>query len=59
MVDYESGENIHKENNIMLLRRCQYHLLQLAEEMATTTHRQLTEHERNNVLSYEMYLSDC
>ena len=43
----------------MLLRRCQYHLLQLAEEMATTTHRQLTEHERNNVLSYEMYLSDC
>ena len=42
----------------MLLRRCMYHMLQLAEELAVVTNRQLTPTERNNVLNYEDYLSE-
>nr|POE62019.1 hypothetical protein CFP56_39612 [Quercus suber] len=48
---------IKKENNLMILRRSRYHLLQLAEEQAAATNRQLTPAERNNVLNYEDYLS--
>ena len=47
---------IWKENNLMLLRRCRYHMLQLAEKLATTTNRQLTPAKRNNVLNYKDYL---
>ena len=39
----------------MLLRKCRYHMLQHAEELATAANRQLTQAERNNVLNYE----DC
>ena len=46
---------IKKENNLMLHYRCKYHILQLAEELAAATNRQLTP-ERNNVLNYEGYL---
>ena len=46
---------IKKENNLMLHYRCKYHILQLAEELAVTTNRQLTP-ERNNVLNYDGYL---
>ena len=42
----------------MILRRCRYHMLQLAEELAATTKRQLTSTERNNVFNYEDYLSE-
>ena len=42
----------------MILRRSRYHMLQLAEELAATTNRQLTSAERNNVLNYEDYLSE-
>ena len=49
---------IKKENNLMLLRRCRYHILQLAEELAIVTNRQLTLVECNNVLNYEDYLSE-
>ena len=49
---------IKKENNLMILRRSRYHMLQLAEELAATTNRQLTPTERNNVLNYEDYLSE-
>ena len=49
---------IKKENNLMILRRSEYHMLQLAEELATATNRQLTPTERNNVLNYEDYLSE-
>ena len=49
---------IKKENNLMILRRSRYHMLQLAEELAATTNRQLTLVERNNVLNYEDYLSE-
>ena len=48
---------IKKENNLMLLRRCRYHILQLAEELAIVTNRQLTLVEYNNVLNYKGYLS--
>ena len=41
----------------MILHRSRYHMLQLAEELATATNRQLTLVERNNVLNYEDYLS--
>jgi hypothetical protein len=59
VVNYEKVvKQIRKENNLMLLRRCRYYMLQLAEEMATATQRELTPNERNNVLSYEEYLSD-
>ena len=47
-----------KENNLMILRRSRYHMLQLVEELATATNRQLTPAERNNVLNYEDYLSE-
>ena len=30
---------IKKENNLMILRRSRYHMLQLAEELATATNR--------------------
>ena len=49
---------IKKENNLMILRRSRYHMLQLAEELATTRNRQLTPAKRNNVLNYEDYLSE-
>ena len=42
----------------MILRRSRYHMLQLAEELATATNRQLTPAERNNVLNYKDYLSE-
>ena len=45
-----------KENNLMILRRSRYHMLQLVEELAATTNRQLTLAKRNNVLNYEDYL---
>ena len=35
-----------------------YHLLQLTEEQAIATNRQLTLAERNSVFSYEDYLSE-
>ena len=49
---------IKKDNNIMLLRRCKNHILQLAEELAAATNKQLTLAERNNVLNYKDYLSE-
>ena len=49
---------IKKENNCMILRRSKYHMLQLAEELAAATNRQLTLAERNNVLNNEDYLSE-
>ena len=49
---------IKKENNLMILYRSRYHMLQLAEELAATTNRQLTLAERNNVLDYKDYLSE-
>ena len=49
---------IKKENNLMILCRSRYHMLQLAEELAAATNRQLTPTERNNVLNYEDYLSE-
>ena len=45
-----------RENNLMILRRSKYDMLQLAEELAVTTNRQLTPAKRNNVLNYEDYL---
>ena len=45
-----------KENNLMILRRSRYHMLQLVEELAIATNKQLTPAERNNVLNYEDYL---
>jgi hypothetical protein len=59
VVNYEKVvKQIRKENNLLLLRRCRYYMLQLAKEMATATQRELTPNESNNVLSYEEYLSD-
>ena len=40
----------------MILRRSRHHMLQLAEELAVATNRELTPTERNNVLNYEDYL---
>ena len=40
---------IKKENNLMILSRCRYHMLQLAKELAAATNRQRTPAERNNV----------
>ena len=58
MHQYERAvTKIKKENNLMILRRSRYHMLQLAKELAATTNRQLTLAERNNVLNYEDYLS--
>ena len=45
-----------RENNLMILRRSKYDMLQLAEELAVATNRQLTPAKRNNVLNYEDYL---
>ena len=42
----------------MLLRRCRYHMLQLVEELAAVTNRQLIPVECNNVLNYDNYLSE-
>ena len=57
MHQYERAvTKIKKENNLMILRRSRYHMLQLAEELAAATNRQLTPVERNNVLNYEDYL---
>ena len=42
----------------MIVCRSMYHMLQLAEELAAITNRQLTPAERNNVLNYEDYLSE-
>ena len=47
-----------RENNLMILRRSRYHMLQLVEELAAATNRQLTLTEHNNVLNYEDYLSE-
>ena len=59
MHQYERAvTTIQKENNLMILRRSRYHMLQLAEELAAATNRQLTPAERNNVLNYEDYLSE-
>ena len=59
MHQYERAvTKIKKENNLMMLRRSRYHMLQLAEELAAATNRQLTPAERNNVLNYEDYLSE-
>ena len=57
MHQYERAvTKIKKENNLMILCRSRYHMLQLAEELAATANRQLTPTERNNVLNYEDYL---
>ena len=47
---------IRKENNLMLLRRYRYHMLQLVEELAAITNWQLTPAECNNVFNYKDYL---
>ena len=47
---------IQKKNNLMFLRMCKYHLLQLAEKLTVATNRQLTQAERNSVLNYKDYL---
>ena len=53
-----SKKKKRKENNLTILRRSRYHTLQLAEKLAAATKRQLTPAERNNVLTYEDYLSE-
>ena len=59
MHQYERAvTKIKKENNLMILRRSRYHMLQLVEELAATTNRQLTPTERNYALNYEDYLSE-
>ena len=59
MHQYECAvTKIKKENNLMILCRSRYHMLQLTEELTTATNRQLTLVERNNVLNYEDYLSE-
>ena len=59
MHQYEHAvTKIKKENNLMILRRSRYHMLQLVEELAAAMNRQLTPAERNNVLNYEDYLSE-
>ena len=59
MVEYEIAvKQIRKENNRMLVRRCRYYILKLAEEQAAATNRTLTEHERASVLAHELYKSD-
>ena len=47
-----------KKNNLMILHRSRYHMLQLAEELATATNRELIPAKRNNALNYEDYLSE-
>ena len=57
MHQYERAvTKIKKENNLMILRRSRYHMLQLAKELAAATNKQLTLAECNNVLNYEDYL---
>ena len=57
MHQYERAvKKIKKENNLMIRRRSRYHMLQLAEELAAATNKQLTPMEYNNVLNYEDYL---
>ena len=57
MHQYEHAmAKIKKENNLMILRKCRYHMLQLAEELTIATNRQLTLAERKNVLNYKDYL---
>ena len=46
---------IKKENNLILLCKCRYHMLEHAEELAAVANKQLTQAKRNNVLNYE----DC
>ena len=59
MHQYERAvTKIKKENNLMILRRSRYHMLQLAEELAAATNKQLISAECNNVLNYEDYLSE-
>ena len=58
MHQYERAMTKIKKENPMILRRSRYHMLQLAEELAVATDRQLTQTERNNVLNYEDYLSE-
>nr|POF09518.1 hypothetical protein CFP56_16428 [Quercus suber] len=59
MHQYERAvTKIKKENNLMILHRSRYHMLQLAKELADATNRQLTPVERNNILNYEDYLSE-
>ena len=59
MHQYERAvTKIKKENNLMILHRSRYHMLQLAEELVAATNRQLTPVKRNNVLNYEDYLSE-
>ena len=59
MHQYERAvTKIKKQNNLMILRRSRYHMLQLAKELAAVMNRQLTSAERNNVLNYEDYLSE-
>ena len=59
MHQYERAvTKIKNENNLMILHRSRYHMLQLAEELAAATNRQLTLTKRINVLNYEDYLSE-
>ena len=59
MHQYERAmTKIRKDNNLMILHRSRYHMLQLAEKLATATNRQLIPAERNNVLNYKDYLSE-
>ena len=59
MHQYEHAvTTIKRENNLMILRRSRYHMLQLAEELAAATNKQFTPVERKNVLNYEDYLSE-
>ena len=59
MHQYERAmTKIKKENNLMILRRSRYHMLQLVKELAAATNRQLTSAECNNVLNYEDYQTE-
>ncbi|KAI8571989.1 hypothetical protein RHMOL_Rhmol01G0163900 [Rhododendron molle] len=58
-LDYEQMvKRIRRENNRMLLHRCQYYLLQLAREVAEASERELTARECSNVLANNKYLLD-
>ena len=58
MHQYKHVVTKKKKNNLMILHRSRYHMLQLKEDLAAATNRQLTLAERNNVLNYEDYLSE-
>ena len=49
---------IRIENNRMILRRCRYHMLELAEELAFARGQRLTRREIQNVLTHPSYSSD-